>query len=54
MEVIGFDAGERIDKCAMVVMAIEGDYKAPVPQDVNIFPLPEPAIHLSYKALQCL
>lgn len=36
MKVIGLDfsAGEKIDKFAMVVLTIDGDYKAPVPQNV--------------------
>ncbi len=29
------DAGENIDKFAMVTMKMTGDYKAPVPQNVN-------------------
>ncbi len=35
-KVIGIDwcAGEKIDKFAMVVLTIDGDYKAPIPQNV--------------------
>lgn len=29
------DAGEKIDKFAMVTMKMTGDYKAPVPQNVE-------------------
>lgn len=31
---IDFQAGEKIDKFAMVILTIDGDYKAPVPQNV--------------------
>ena len=38
MKVMGLDfaavAGEKIDKFAMVIIKIDGDYKAPVPQNV--------------------
>ena len=31
----GFDAGEKIDKFAMVTIETTGDFKAPVPQNIE-------------------